>query len=872
MEKLFKHPWALVVIIAAITVFFAAQLPKAELDNNYTRFLPDDNPAMVISDYLEKTFGDEAFILIGLERPYGTVFDREFLLKIRDFENAVETAEFVKDFNSIIRTQYISADNEAIMVSDLAGDNFSGSSEEIAELKQRLASWDLYRSSIISDYLHATQILISLDVTSRDSGKPEVMATLTKISNTAREMFAGLAEVYVTGPPVIGAALTDSMSTDVIVLIPLVIAVLVAVLIFSFRKLMFVTLPLLTVIISTIWAAGAMPLFDIKLNILSSILPIVLIAVGSAYGIHLVSHYRDEIRNSNNSTAEGYRELVLNLVRILVKPVSLAALTTFAGFVSFCFTSLPPIREFGFFVSFGVIASFIVAITLIPALLLIQGPKTAKSEKQKNPQRKMIDFDNELSETLSGIAHKKNLVLVITVLVIAFSIYEFSRLVVDNAFIEFFREDTEISRSDRFIREHFGGSTHLTASIEADTTEIMLSPEVLSAVDGLSIYLSERVPAVGKVIGFTDMIKRINQMFNIGESPDGLRAITADFTDDTASFGFGGFGFDDASFSGTDYEENYLMDYSHPVSGGQYSTDDIFTLFNTAAGKHANMSGNEVVRELERLVNYNGYSYYEIPVFPERYGKTTSHELRGIIANYLVLVSGSDNNYSNDPLEPTAIKMSIQIRSQWQRDLQEVIKALNSYVDANFPKNVRVVIGGAAIQEAEVTNLVVHSQIISIFVSMLMVFVIIAISNRSFVAGIIAALPLSVTILCNFAIMSFFGITLNMGTALIGSLVVGIGIDYTIHFIEFFKHEYQSGGDFLKRTFAGSGKAIIINAISVGAGFAVLAFSQFRVIAQFGTLIAIAMITTATVSLTLIPALLTTIKPKFIYGNSKAAC
>jgi predicted RND superfamily exporter protein len=118
--------------------------------------------------------------------------------------------------------------------------------------------------------------------------------------------------------------------------------------------------------------------------------------------------------------------------------------------------------------------------------------------------------------------------------------------------------------------------------------------------------------------------------------------------------------------------------------------------------------------------------------------------------------------------------------------------------------------------------------------------------------------------------MGFLGIKLNLGTALISSLAVGIGIDYTIHFIEFFRHEYRSGKpDFLRQTFLGCGKAIIINALSVGAGFGVLAFSQFRIIAELGLLIALNMLITAFVSLTVIPALLTVIKPKFIYGTKK---
>jgi predicted RND superfamily exporter protein len=95
---------------------------------------------------------------------------------------------------------------------------------------------------------------------------------------------------------------------------------------------------------------------------------------------------------------------------------------------------------------------------------------------------------------------------------------------------------------------------------------------------------------------------------------------------------------------------------------------------------------------------------------------------------------------------------------------------------------------------------------------------------------------------------------------------VGIGIDYTIHFIDAFKREYSGGGDYLYRTFAGAGKAILINAVSVGAGFGVLMLSQFRLMAQFGGLIALSMGISAVVSLTVIPVLLMTVRPKFIYG------
>jgi predicted RND superfamily exporter protein len=171
---------------------------------------------------------------------------------------------------------------------------------------------------------------------------------------------------------------------------------------------------------------------------------------------------------------------------------------------------------------------------------------------------------------------------------------------------------------------------------------------------------------------------------------------------------------------------------------------------------------------------------------------------------------------------------------------------------------------------------VVQSQLISVLISLFLVFVIITVSNRSFVMGLIGIVPLSITILINFAVMGFTGIKLNIGTSMVASVSVGIGIDYTIHYIEAFKREYRlcgGKGDFLRRTFATSGKAILINAVSVGAGFAVLTFSQFNMLSDLGFLIALTMGTSALVSLTVVPVLLTMLKQDFtrkiIFGRKE---
>jgi predicted RND superfamily exporter protein len=880
LEKFFKHPWVIVGVIAAITVFFAAQLPKARMDNNLYSFLPENMRERIIARHFEKEYGEEIAVMVGLDRPYGTVFDRAFLSRIREFTEAVENIELVKDTNSIMATQYITSDSESIIVTDLVDENFSGTQEEIAELKRRLDSWEMYQGALVSDDLTSTQIVVTLNAALDESGSSEVVAVLMEIRDTAKEMFAGYAAVYTAGQPVVSATVTDTAMSDLTFLVPLVIVVLIGVLVLSFRRFSFVTLPLLTVIVAVIWAVGAMPLFGVTMTMLSVVLPIILIAVGSAYAIHVVSHYKDEI-NSTTFTVEEHCAFVLDLTRKLLKPVFLAALTTFAGFISFCFTPLASMFDFGVFSSFGVMTAFAVAVTLVPAVLIIRGPRAAKLAAQKKREKKLsFDFENELTGTMLAIAGKKTLVLVITALVIAVSVIGASKVVVDNSMVEFFNDNTEVSRSDRFIREHFGGSTQIIVSVEADDTQTLLHPDVLVALDGLSAHLSNRVPMVGKVTGFTDMVKRMNQMFNVDESPSGITAGSAAASDNGGDFGFGDFGFEDD-------DGGIAEDRLSPLAGGADwsaepetfvasispalpETPITFAMLNAAKGKQVNMSANELVRELERMTNYEGYSYYEIPADPARYGKQSKEELGQLVANYLVLLAGdSDETMSNDPLEPTAIQTIIMINSQWQKDTQKVIDVINDYAAANFPKNVKVLVGGGAAQEGALSVLVTNSQFISVFMSVFFVLLIVAISNKSLAAGLIAALPLSIAIIGNFAVMGFLGITLNMATAMIASLSVGIGIDYTIHFIEAFKREYEAGGDYLRRTFATSGKAILINAVSVGAGFGVLGFSQFRLMAQFGGLTALSMGISAVVSLTVIPALLMTVKPKFIYGNNR---
>ncbi|WP_461246593.1 efflux RND transporter permease subunit, partial [Treponema sp. R6D11] len=847
--------------------------PKAELENNNLRFVPPNDPALLTSRWIDEMFGSSFFILVGLQRQYGTVFDADFINRISDYTAEIEEIPIVKSVTSLINAEYITSKDDAIVVEKLLKSDFTGAQEEITELKRRLLSWDMYERALYSDDFTATQILIPLSINSEQASSKQTSEYFIKIRDIAHKNFDSCATVHVTGMPVIIATVNEAMNADLKLLIPVVILVVLLILFISFRAFTPVVLPLISVVISVIWSVGAMPLFDIKLSVISTVLPVILVAVGSAYGIHIVTHYllSREINNADISREE-HSALVIEVVNKIIKPVFLAALTTFVSFLSFCFTTVAPCREFGYFASFGVAAAFIVSILLIPSLLIIRGSKKIKTVKESDVANKGVSAF--IADNLTILAIRKKTILFFAVFAVIISLYGLSKLIIDNVMVEYFKPSTEIYIADKFIRQQFGGSKVVSIVVSAESTEAILHPDTLAAMDGLSFYLQKNVLGVGKIMGFTDLIKRINQVFNADESPDGLPVtptVSAAKTSD--SFGFGDFSSDDFGFGSFEYDNTPKPVVNTPKKTNTeknkvYTQTELIELFDRAGSKSRAMDVNELVWELKKQINYEGASYYEIPIDPKRYGKETKEDMQRLIANYLILLSGNISEYANDPLEPTAIKSTVQLRTLGMEDSHAIFRKIREYADANFPAGVKFTLGGTTMVESSLNDQVVQTQVVSMLFSIICVFIIVSLANKSLMAGIIGIISLLKSIMINFFVLGFCGIKLNLGTSMVAAVAVGIGIDYSIHCMEAYKREYLAfggKGDFLRQVFFSSGKAIIINALSVGAGFAVLVLSNFVMLGDLGMLIAITMFSSAFVSLTVLPALLLLIKPKFIY-------
>jgi len=166
-----------------------------------------------------------------------------------------------------------------------------------------------------------------------------------------------------------------------------------------------------------------------------------------------------------------------------------------------------------------------------------------------------------------------------------------------------------------------------------------------------------------------------------------------------------------------------------------------------------------------------------------------------------------------------------------------------------------------------VDNLTIRAQAESMIASIIVVICLVALMLRSFAAGLFSILPLLLCLLCNFGILGWARIPLQTGTAIIGSVALGIGIDYAIHFLNMARVKASEGMDIqkaLEEAAGTAGRAIVYNAAAVGLAFLVLVFSSFIWNIHFGSFITLTMLTSSLATLTLLPCLVSSFRPRFL--------
>ena len=548
-------------------------------------------------------------------------------------------------------------------------------------------------------------------------------------------------QYYYAGSTFLTSYIADIISTDMMKLIPISFLLIALILFLSFRSKRGVILPLLTAALAIVWAVGAFVLMGFKLSMVSNNVPIIILAVGSAYSIHVLNR----INQSVEITAKA---AVKTSLQIIALPVILTALTTMIGFLSFIFGAyLSMIRDFGILAALGTFFSAFLALVFVPALLSFlpvkQDEKKYITEK-RNPimQRYFLMPLYKLN-----INHPKRIVLVWVVLVLLSlgGVFMLKRSV---SVADYFKDSHPASIADGIMEAKFGGSKPVYAIFKGD----MQSPEVLNGMDEFGKYLMES-PYITSTQSIADVVIKLNSA----------------------------------------------------------------------------LSGEEKVPEEKAMIQQMWFILGQ-----QDLSKLITEDLdQGIIL--------------------------AKFNNAGQTHIKEFNAYVNSYLNSHKSDNFSIEITGMPYVNSQLDKSLVQSQTTSLVIAIILVIAIVSLIFKSVLEGLYAAAPIVATIAVLYGVMGFLGIPLNVVTVLVASVAMGIGIDYSIHFISHFNHNLKGGTDLhqaVEETILVSGKAILINFISVSVGFLVLVFSDLMPMVYFGALIALSMLGSSMGALTLLPAII----------------
>ncbi len=246
---------------------------------------------------------------------------------------------------------------------------------------------------------------------------------------------------------------------------------------------------------------------------------------------------------------------------------------------------------------------------------------------------------------------------------------------------------------------------------------------------------------------------------------------------------------------------------------------------------------------------------------------------RNLIAQYLFLygMSGSEDDlerFMDDIDEPEHALLLARLKEIHTGKIVELTHDTEEYIRVNFGHELPMEVSGPVSLISSLAQMIVRGQIISLSASMLVIFVMMSFVFRSPVGGILSVIPLSSAIILVFGMMGYLGIELNIATAMLSSIMIGVGVDYTVHFLWHLRDHIRDGEDLdtaIHTTLRISGKGIIFNAMSVIIGFTVLTLSSFMPVYFFGFLIVMSISMCLFGALAILPALISWMNPKFLY-------
>ncbi len=503
-EFILKYPR--LVIFGLIIISLSAVYPAINIntDFNLEGFYPEDD--VVIRDYerLENEFGrDDNTILIGFRSD--SLFSESVISDLRDLTEKLESVSFIQEVLSIWQAQHIQQDNNQLSFTSYFNKTDIADTEW-SVVKSEITSNPLYKGLLINEEGTATAIILTID----DS--ENTYANRNRIISSIEEILADYEynyQFHKSGIPYYRNQYVNMLNSEIVMYITISSVLIILLLWYLYRTIWGVLFPMIIVWTTLLFTVALMHLTGGYIEIMSSTIAPILLCVGVADAIHMISKY-DDAREKGLVK----RKSILEMLNTLGNATLLTSVTTAIGFASLISSTVMPMKKFGIYTAVGVIIAYLVTILFLPAALRLSKKKRVIDEKSGS----FYPFLNKWLLKLAAVNrlyYKK--VLIAGALLTLFFFYGMQTLDVNGRIFDDLKDDTQIMQDSRFFAESIAPQFPMEFIIDTGEPESALSLSALRKLEQLEEALLS-FPEIHRATGLHTLIKEIHRvMGNEGE-------------------------------------------------------------------------------------------------------------------------------------------------------------------------------------------------------------------------------------------------------------------------------------------------------------------------------------------------------------------
>jgi predicted RND superfamily exporter protein len=517
----------LCTLLLATAGYFASQV---RFDNSFSTFFAEDDP--IYSGYVKflEDFGSEEISYIVYDAPASPhgVWDLEVMRKIERLTQELESqVPFVAEVTSLTNAEFVEGVPDGLEIHEIL-EEFPASQEELLAIRDKVLAKPLYENSLASSDGRYAAIILEAARSSLDPVEelrwdpeggdgmqnlyPQVMYSHIE-EILSRPDYGGI-RFYHTGDVPINAVYNQLAQDESIRLGSICFLVIGSMLALFFRSWTGVAGPLAVVFLSIVIGIGLVGLLGWPLDLIVIMLPILLIAVGVAHSIHIISEFR-----AHHAELGDRREAARQTLYLVGTPCLLTSLTTAAGLWSMSISSIKSISHFANYAAVGVIAAFILSITLLMLFLSL-------GRQQRTRDASQLELDRArgglyLQRALVAVCrfdvrHRRG-ILIFSALVFVLSGLGMMRLEVDSNLLSELGDSVPIKSTTALVDEVMGGSLNFIYVFDSGQPDGMKAPEAMREVERFENRANEQRDLVKKSHSVVDLMKDINQSFHAGD-------------------------------------------------------------------------------------------------------------------------------------------------------------------------------------------------------------------------------------------------------------------------------------------------------------------------------------------------------------------